>query len=106
MKYRVIIQPSAHKELRTSIAWGCEKWGVEQAQKWAQGIRKAIASLATFPERYGLAPEQEEPSHEVRQMIFQRYRVLFPIGEKAVHVLHVRGSYTGGVNDETEDTKE
>lgn len=102
MNYRVIIQPSAHQELRVSIAWGREKWGDEQAQKWAQGIRKAIASLATFPERHPIAPglEHEELGHEVRQMIFHRYRVLFTVGEKTVHVLHIRGSYTGEVSEE------
>lgn len=96
MKYRVIIQPSAHQDMRVSIVWGREKWGVLQAQKWAQGIRKAIATLADFPERHPVAPEleQEALGDEVRQMGFQRYRILYTVKEKAVHILHIRGSYT------------
>lgn len=102
MQYRVITQPEAQQEIRISLAWGHEKWGAEQAQKWAQGIRKAIASLSTFPERYPIAPEleQEELGDEVRKMVFQRYRILFTIKKDTVHILHVRGSYTGEVNEE------
>jgi plasmid stabilization system protein ParE len=102
MKYRVKTGTPAQQEIRISYVWGCEKWGVSQAQKWVQELRKAIASLSMFPERYGFAPEQEqeELGHEVRQMIFQRYRVLFTVKETTVHVLHVRGSYTGEGNEE------
>ncbi len=37
--------------------------------------------------------ENEEFSEEIRQMIAGRYRVLFTIKGRNVHVLHVRGTY-------------
>src|SRR5438128_497423 len=97
MTYRVKTELPAQQEIRASLAWGREKWGVAQAQKWVQGLRKAIATLSTFPERYPIVPEleQEELGHEVRQMIFQRYRTLFTIKKNTVHVLHVRGPFKG-----------
>jgi len=105
MKYRVITQPPAGQDIRSSLIWGRDHWGVEQARKWAQGIRKAIASLSTFPERYPLAPqlEQQELGSEVRQMVFQRYRILFTIKGDSVHVLHVRGSFTGEAAEQEEE---
>jgi plasmid stabilization system protein ParE len=105
IKYQVITQPDAQQEIRESLAWGHKKWGVAQAQKWAQGIRKAIASLSSFPERYPVAPEleQEQLGDQARQMVFQRYRILFTIKENTVHVLHVRGAYYQDVSEEDEE---
>ena len=36
-------------------------------------------------------PEDDEFSEEIRQMVVGRYRVLFTIKGRKVHVLHVRG---------------
>jgi plasmid stabilization system protein ParE len=106
VKYRVKIEVPAQQDIRTSLAWGRKNWGVAQAQKWAQELRKAIATLATFPERHPIVPEleQEELDDEVRQMIFQRYRVLFTIKRNTVHVLHVRGAFKGDVRTEQEES--
>lgn len=50
------------------------------------------------PRSQGLsaAPEDDEFSEEIRQMIVGRYRVLFTIRKHKVHVLHVRGAYSRG----------
>lgn len=92
--YQVIVEEPARQDIETSYYWGCEKWGVPKAQKWYGEVIASIATLATLPERHPIAPEtQDEFQEEIRQMIFQRYRVLFTIRGNTVHVLHFRGAY-------------
>ncbi len=61
--------------------------------RWFLGLRRAITSLAYFPERCGLAPENKSFSFEVRQLLYgrrhHRYRVLFTIERDTVVILHI-----------------
>lgn len=99
--YKVETTFAANQEIRESLRWGTEKWGGAQSRQWVQGIRRAIASLSDFPERHPLAPESEEFSEPVRQMIYGRYRLLFNIRGNTVYVLHCRGAYTGTEDEPT-----
>jgi len=63
-------------------------------RQWARELRSAAAKqLGVVPKGFPLAPENEEFSEEIRQMVVGRYRVLFTIKGRNVHVLHVRGAY-------------
>lgn len=42
--------------------------------------------------------QQDNFSEEIRQMVVGRYRVLFTIRGRKVHVLHVRGAYVGAID--------
>lgn len=93
--YQVEFSEEAIEDLDSSFEWGCERWGEEQAVKWYLNMRETIEKeLVLFPLRYSLAPENEEYSVEVRQLIKGRYRVLFNISRKIITVLHIRGPYT------------
>ncbi len=95
-RYTVIIEDEARADIQKSYDWGCRAWGVKQAQKWVRDLRAHTRSTLTVtPEGFPLAPENEESSEEIRQMIIGRYRVLFVVKGKKVHVLHVRGAYVG-----------
>jgi len=95
-RYAVVFEESAQTDVRESYDWGCRAWGKKEAQRWVRQLRTAIASqLALIPKGFPLAPENDEFSDEIRQMIVGRYRVLFTIKARRVHVLHVRGSYVG-----------
>lgn len=94
MKYKVVIELSAENDIDQSYVWGCNEWGTAKARKWYNSLLKAIKSLAEFPERYPIAPENDEFSEEIRQLVYGRYRVLFTIRGKNVCVLHCRGAYT------------
>ncbi len=83
------------QDLAIEYGWGCRYWGVNQAKKWVRDIKAAINNLKTFPESRPLAPENGQFQYEVRQLIFQRYRVLYTIIDSTVYVMHIRGPYIG-----------
>ncbi len=92
----VIFEDSAQANVRESYEWGCRAWGKREAQQWARQLRTAVFErLGVVPRAFPLAPENGEFSEEIRQMIVGRYRVLFTIRGREVHVLHVRGAYVG-----------
>src|SRR5712691_5795511 len=67
---------------------------VGEAQQWVRQLRTAVSQqLTVVPKAFPLAPEDDEFLEEIRQMIVGRYRVLFTIKGRKVHVLHVRGAY-------------
>ncbi|PYS31087.1 MAG: hypothetical protein DMF75_15095 [Acidobacteria bacterium] len=93
-RYRVIFEESAQENVRECFDWGCRAWGKRTARQWARELRSAAAKqLGVVPKGFPLAPENEEFSEEIRQMVVGRYRVLFTIKGRNVHVLHVRGAY-------------
>jgi plasmid stabilization system protein ParE len=93
MKYNIILELTAEKEIAKSYEWGVENWGVVQANKWYQSLMKTIAKLDSFPHRHPLAPESKEFNIEIRQIVFQRYRILFLVSDDTVYVLYFRTAY-------------
>jgi len=88
-RYAVVFEESAQSDVRESYDWGRRKWGKREAQQWVRQLRKAVTEqLAVVPKAFSLAPEDDEFSVEIRQMIVGRYRILFTI-------LHIRGVYIG-----------
>lgn len=95
-RYEVIFEDSAQENVRESYDWGCRAWGKQQAQEWVRQLRTAVfKQLGVVPKAFPLAPENDEFSEEIRQMIVGRYRVLFTMKGRKVHVLHLRGAYIG-----------
>ena len=93
-RYVVIFEESAQADVRESYDWGCRAWGKREAQRWARELRTAVfKQLRLMPEGFPFAPEDDEFSEEIRQMVAGRYRVLFTIKGRKVHVLHLRGAY-------------
>ncbi|HXF40331.1 MAG TPA: type II toxin-antitoxin system RelE/ParE family toxin [Blastocatellia bacterium] len=103
-RYGVIIEDSAKLDVQDSYNWGCRVWGAERAQKWMRELRGAIVKkLALAPLGFPVAPETDEFEEEIRQMIVGRYRVLFCVRSRKVHVLHIRGAYIETLKPDTED---
>jgi plasmid stabilization system protein ParE len=93
--FAVVFEESPQAEVRESYEWGCRVWGTYKAQVWLHQLRKAVKQQLTLvPKAFPLAPEDDEFSEEIRQMIVGRYRVLFTIKGRKVHVLHIRGPVT------------
>lgn len=76
MKYRVILEAPAMKDIEAIFLWGVEAWGAQRARRWYEGVSEAIGALAAFPKSHPVAPDTGSFSQEIRQMMFQRYRVL------------------------------
>ena len=95
-RYTVIIEDWAQANIRDSFDWGCRTWGKREAQQRVRDLRTAIfKQLGVVPQGLPLALETDEFSEEIRPMVVGRYRVLFTIKGRKVHVLHVRGAYVG-----------
>lgn len=93
--YVVVFEESAQANVRESYDWGRRVWGTHEAQQWVSQLRKAVKEqLAVVPKAFSLAPEDDEFSEEIRQMVVGRYRILFTIKGRKVHVLHVRGAFS------------
>jgi plasmid stabilization system protein ParE len=93
-RYAVVFEESAQADVRESYDWGRRIWGKSEAQQWVRQLRTAVlAQLAVAPKAFPLAPEDDEFSEEIRQMLVGRYRILFTIKGRKVHVLHVRGAF-------------
>jgi len=97
-RYVVIFEDSAQTNVRESFDWGCRAWGKREAQQWVRHLRIAVfKQLRVLPKAFPLAPEDDEFSEEIHQMVVGRYRVLFTIKGRKVHVLHVRGAYVEAI---------
>lgn len=93
-KYRVVFHPDAETDIESSYQWGRRVWGDKQAKTWVCELRRTIKSrLKTRPLSCPLAPESEDLGIEIRQLIMQRYRVLFILKKRTATILHVRGPY-------------
>ncbi len=66
----------------------------EAGLRWFQGLRQAVATLADFPQRCALAPENAVFPFEVRHLFYGRkphvYRIIFTVEGNTVAVLHIR----------------
>ena len=70
--------------------------GTEKAKAWVRELRQTIVNRLTLtPLSCPVAPESDELEIPIRQLTFERYRVLYLVEKKIVTVLHVRGSYKG-----------
>jgi plasmid stabilization system protein ParE len=95
-RYAVVFEESAQADVRESYEWGRRTWGKDEARQWLRQLRRAVSEqLAIVPKGFPLAPEDDEFAEEIRQMVVGRYRILFTIKGRKVHVLHVRGAYLG-----------
>lgn len=65
----------------------------DSAQQWLMGLRDAISSLESFPERCPIAQENDLFDEEIRAHLYRTssvYRILFTIQQDKVVVLWVR----------------
>ena len=93
MKYQVIVTAAAKQDLRNAYLWAAERAPLTAA-RWLHRLEAELQTLADYPERFQLAPENGLVESEIRQLIFGRrrsaYRALFTIVGDQVQVLHIR----------------
>jgi plasmid stabilization system protein ParE len=93
MAFRVEVTDEAQRDADEILDWLIAEQAGQTGMRWFQGLEKAIASLAGFPARCPLAPENTAFPFEVRHLLYgQRphvYRVLFTIEADSVVILHI-----------------
>lgn len=94
MTFQVEVTAEAEREADAILEWLLSQHAGDTGLRWFRALEDAIQSLAEFPERCPLAPENATFSFEVRNLFYGRnphvYRVLFTIEGRKVYVLHVR----------------
>ena len=94
MTFRVEITATAELEADAIFEWLLSQHAGDAGMRWFLTLHEAIASLADYPRRCPLAPENPAFSFEVRQLLYGRpphvYRILFTIDNRTVNVLHIR----------------
>ena len=93
MVFRVEISAQAERDADAILGWLSQHTG-QAGIDWFLALDDAFASLAEFPERCPIAPENARFNFEVRQFLYGRkphlYRILFTIEADTVQVLHIR----------------
>jgi plasmid stabilization system protein ParE len=94
MTFRVETTIEAEHDADDILTWLLSEYAGETGMRWFEALGDAIASLAEFPARCALAPENEVFPFEVRHLLYGRkphvYRILFTIKDQTVYVLHIR----------------
>jgi plasmid stabilization system protein ParE len=94
MTFRVETTAEAEQDADAILEWLISQHAGDTGLRWFLALQDAIASLAEFPERCPLAPENSHFPFEVRHLLYGHtplvYRILFRIDEKTVYILHVR----------------
>ncbi len=91
MRYRVEITEPAQQNIQEAYDWLSAE-SARAATAWIDGLLESIESLETFPLRCPLAPESTDHPEEIRQILYNSYRILFSVRKLKVLVLHVRHS--------------
>ncbi len=85
---------AAEEDADAILAWLMSEHAGETGLRWFVALQDAIASLAEFPQRCPLAPENAAFPFEIRHLLYGRkphvYRILFTIEDHSVYVLHIR----------------
>ena len=95
MTFHVRIYPQAEEDIERNARWWAENHSVEQAARWFEAVHKQLQSLATFPLKHGLSPENDDFPYEIRDKLVglgpqPGYRAVFTVVDDTVHVLTVR----------------
>ena len=94
MTFRVETTATAEQDGDGILEWLLSEHAGGTGMRWFVGLQDAIASLAEFPMRCPLAPENAAFPFEVRSLLYGHiphvYRILFTIEQDTVYVLHIR----------------
>lgn len=89
--YRVLIEAPAIEDIqRIHAELTAQARNPAVAERWLEELEEAIATLQELPFRCSVAPEDRYFDLEIRQLLTDRYRILFTVVGSRVNVLHLR----------------
>jgi plasmid stabilization system protein ParE len=90
MDFHVELSDQAKGNIAAIYDWLRSQQAGDAGERWFVALRTAIATLATFPSRCPLAPENPDSPVELRQLLYGQkpnvYRILFAIEGDTVQV--------------------
>ncbi len=93
MKYHVVLQRLATKDLDEATAWAL-RHAPETATRWFGRFHAALQTLGLHPQRCPLARENGKVDVELRELHFGKrgnvFRVIFTIDADTVRILRIR----------------
>src|SRR5260370_38128194 len=89
MTFRLKVRAEAERYAESILEWLRLQHAGDRGLRWVGELESAIASLAEFPKRCPLAPENRVFRFEVRHLLYghkpHMYRILFTIDRTTVH---------------------
>ena len=91
----VVLSETAQNELESAHHWWATNRSREQADQWYNGFLTVMLRLESSPERYAVAPENDDFPLEIRQLNYgvgrtSTHRAVFTIRANRVIILRVR----------------
>jgi plasmid stabilization system protein ParE len=97
MIYRIVIESTAEREIRSAVRWKTENASPTVAARWYNGLIQKINTLRRHPSRCPLAAEDDKFPEEIRELLYGRggkrshkHRIIFTVRQDTVHILYVR----------------
>lgn len=89
MEYQVELSRRAESDIEEAFLYIQER-APRNAVLWRDGLEAKLRVLERMPESFALAPENQDTTIEVRQLLYGRYRILYTVRGLTVFVLTVR----------------
>ena len=89
MRYRIELSRRAECDSEEAFLYIRERAPLN-AVRWRHGLEAKLRVLERMPASFALAPENQDTTIEVRQLLYGRYRILYTIRGSTVFVLTVR----------------
>ncbi len=94
MTYRLVIYSEAHEDIYRNADWWATNHSLDQAIAWQDAVYGQLETLKQMPERCSLAAENSQFPFDIREILVgighrPRYRAIFTVHGKVVHVLTV-----------------
>lgn len=94
-----VLRPAAEADLSEFWLHGAERWSVEQAERYSDGLFAVFDLLAEFPE---MAREREEFSPPVRVYLSGSHLVIYRLegqGVEIIRILHAHQNLTAYLHE-------
>ncbi len=89
MAFKIELSPRASRDINEIVA-RIHADAPMNAERWQGGLEKKLLLLTQSAKSYGFAPENQDASKAVRQLMFGRCRILYTIEDGTAYVLTVR----------------
>ena len=91
IEYSVTVSPLARTQIARYAEYIVESSGsLEVGNRWVFRVYTTTQSLSHFPQRFGLAEENDHREYEIRRLVIGKYLALYHI-EESVKIIRVIG---------------